>query len=242
MIELFEDVAPAAARHLLNRCTPGAGASLQGTLFHKLLAGFGLFGGKRWVVCERFWEACGCSVRLSHSCWHSAHSQWWLTRTVCWCCNAQQHTPGCHCCFSLLAPALTPLLLLVLCVRSSAALFPGGQQVPSNSKLKTTIVGAVSVARDGADFAISLNRALKLDDTHQASLGRAQLLPAHVAAFGLLALLVDSVRFQYGAGCHSSSRNAGSCPNQRTRQEGNGIKLHALCRARVLPRTHACPR
>lgn len=96
VIELFEDVAPAAARHLLNRCTPGAGASLQGALFHKLLAGFGLFGGK-----------------------------------------------------------------------SSAALFPGGQQVPSNSKLKTTIVGAVSVSRDGSDFAISLNRALKLDDTHQ---------------------------------------------------------------------------
>lgn len=48
VIELFEDVAPAAARHLLTRCTPGAGASVQGTLFHKLLPGFGLFGGKRW--------------------------------------------------------------------------------------------------------------------------------------------------------------------------------------------------
>lgn len=114
VIELFEDVAPAAARHLLNRCTPGAGASLQGTLFHKLLAGFGLFGGKRWVVSERgFWEACDCGVWLSHGCWHSAHSQWWLTRTACWCRHAQQHTSGCHCCFCLLAPALTPLLLFV---------------------------------------------------------------------------------------------------------------------------------
>lgn len=96
VVELFEDVAPAAARHLLTRCTPGAGASVQGTLFHKLLPGYGLFGGK-----------------------------------------------------------------------SSAAAFPGGQQVPSNSKLKTTIMGAVSVSRDGADFAISLGKVLKLDETHQ---------------------------------------------------------------------------
>lgn len=50
VIELFEDVAPAAARHLLTRCTPGAEANVQGTLFHKLLPGFGLFGGKRWVT------------------------------------------------------------------------------------------------------------------------------------------------------------------------------------------------
>lgn len=47
VVELFEDVAPAAARHLLTRCTQGSGASVQGSLFHKLLAGYGLFGGKR---------------------------------------------------------------------------------------------------------------------------------------------------------------------------------------------------
>lgn len=47
VIELFDDVAPAAARHLLTRCTPGSAASVQGTLFHKLFAGFALFGGKR---------------------------------------------------------------------------------------------------------------------------------------------------------------------------------------------------
>jgi hypothetical protein len=66
VIELFEDVAPAAARHLLNRCTPGAGASLQGTLFHKLLAGFGLFGGKRLVICWRSWQACVCMCAGCH--------------------------------------------------------------------------------------------------------------------------------------------------------------------------------
>jgi hypothetical protein len=47
VIELFEDVAPAAAHHLLTRCTPGSAASVQGSLFHKLLSGYGLFGGKR---------------------------------------------------------------------------------------------------------------------------------------------------------------------------------------------------
>lgn len=47
VIELFEDVAPAAARHLLTRCSQGSAASVQGTMFHKLLPGYALFGGKR---------------------------------------------------------------------------------------------------------------------------------------------------------------------------------------------------
>lgn len=58
--------------------------------------------------------------------------------------------------------------LLVFRCCSSAAAFPGGQQVPSNTKLKATIMGAVSVSRDGTDFAISLGKVLKLDETHQA--------------------------------------------------------------------------
>lgn len=58
-----------------------------------------------------------------------------------------------------------PLLYLSLC--SSAALFPGGQAVPANNRLKNAAAGLVSVSRDGVDFAISLGKALKLDDTHQ---------------------------------------------------------------------------
>lgn len=94
-----------------------------------------------------------------------------------------------HCCCSFYPPAC-----------SSAALFPGGQQVPSNSKLKTTIVGAVCVARDGADFAISLNRALKLDDTHQASLAGPQCWRTLLLLHCLRCSWKRFVCFRYGAG------------------------------------------
>lgn len=40
-------------------------------------------------------------------------------------------------------------------------------QVPANLRLQHNIAGAVSVSRDGQDFAISLGKALKLDETHQ---------------------------------------------------------------------------
>jgi hypothetical protein len=71
-------------------------------------------------------------------------------------------------CCSAAAVALLLLLLLLCCfVCSSAARFPAGQQVPSNRHLKHTVTGAVSVSRDGMDFAISLGKVLKLDETHQ---------------------------------------------------------------------------
>lgn len=37
----------------------------------------------------------------------------------------------------------------------------------SDRTLRNAIAGAVSIAMDGSDFAISLGRSLKLDDTHQ---------------------------------------------------------------------------
>jgi hypothetical protein len=53
-------VAPAAARHLLNRCLPGAAASVQGSSFHKLLPGYALYGGKRCVcVCAGVGQVVG---------------------------------------------------------------------------------------------------------------------------------------------------------------------------------------
>lgn len=46
MIELFDDIVPAAASHLRNRCLPGTSAPLGGTTFHKLLPRFALHGGQ----------------------------------------------------------------------------------------------------------------------------------------------------------------------------------------------------
>jgi hypothetical protein len=52
VIEIFEDAAPAAARHLLNRFMHGSAASVSGAPFHKLLPGYALYGGRRCVrVC-----------------------------------------------------------------------------------------------------------------------------------------------------------------------------------------------
>lgn len=73
------------------------------------------------------------------------------------CCFCVDVVTGCRCC----------CCRCCCCCYSSAAMFPSGQQVPRNNKLKNTVAGAVSVARDGSDFAISLGRALKLDETHQ---------------------------------------------------------------------------
>ena len=41
------------------------------------------------------------------------------------------------------------------------------QSLRRSPRLKHVGIGAVSVALDGSDFAISLGRSLKLDDTHQ---------------------------------------------------------------------------
>lgn len=63
-----------------------------------------------------------------------------------------------------------PLLLLLLYVSTSCsqiAAFPAGQSVPFSNRLQHNIRGAVSVSRDGAEFAISLGRSLVMDETHQ---------------------------------------------------------------------------
>ncbi|WIA22889.1 hypothetical protein OEZ86_009830 [Tetradesmus obliquus] len=96
VVEMFEDVAPAAARHLINRVQQGASASLHNCKFHKLLPYYALYGGK-----------------------------------------------------------------------SASASFPGGQGVPLNSRLQHMMRGAVSVSRDGSDFAICLGKCLTMDETHQ---------------------------------------------------------------------------
>ncbi|GBF98906.1 hypothetical protein Rsub_11544 [Raphidocelis subcapitata] len=46
VIELYEDLHPAGALHLRNRCLPGATAGLQGVAFSKLLRNYAIFGGK----------------------------------------------------------------------------------------------------------------------------------------------------------------------------------------------------
>lgn len=45
IIELFDDIVPAAANHLRNRCMPGSSAGLAGTQFHKLLPHYAIYGG-----------------------------------------------------------------------------------------------------------------------------------------------------------------------------------------------------
>lgn len=47
VIELYEDLHPAGALHLRNRCLPGGAACLQGASFHKLLPNFAAFAGKK---------------------------------------------------------------------------------------------------------------------------------------------------------------------------------------------------
>jgi hypothetical protein len=39
--------------------------------------------------------------------------------------------------------------------------------VPANSRLQHMMRGAVSVSRDGSEFAISLGKVLTMDETHQ---------------------------------------------------------------------------
>jgi hypothetical protein len=46
VVEVFEDIVPVAAAALRNRCMPGSSTSLAGTTFHKLLQGYGIFGGR----------------------------------------------------------------------------------------------------------------------------------------------------------------------------------------------------
>lgn len=43
--------------------------------------------------------------------------------------------------------------------------------MPSNSRLQHMTRGAVSVSRDGVEFAISLGKALTMDETHQVGAG-----------------------------------------------------------------------
>ncbi|KAF6253324.1 hypothetical protein COO60DRAFT_1643255 [Scenedesmus sp. NREL 46B-D3] len=83
VVEMFEDMAPAAARHLINRVQPGSSASLLNSTVHKLLPYYALYGG-----------------------------------------------------------------------RSASAAFPGGQGVPLNPRLQHMARGAVSVSRDGSEFAV----------------------------------------------------------------------------------------
>ncbi|KAK9819272.1 hypothetical protein WJX81_003438 [Elliptochloris bilobata] len=45
LVEVFEDAAPLAARHFLNRCREGSSEGLQGTCVHRLLPDLGLFFG-----------------------------------------------------------------------------------------------------------------------------------------------------------------------------------------------------
>lgn len=47
VVEVFDDVAGAAASHFLTRCGDDAKDSFSGTSIHKLLTGLALFGGKR---------------------------------------------------------------------------------------------------------------------------------------------------------------------------------------------------
>lgn len=46
VIELFDDMAPAATSRFKNRCMPGATGSLLNAQFHKLVPYYGIFGGK----------------------------------------------------------------------------------------------------------------------------------------------------------------------------------------------------
>lgn len=52
VIELFDDMVPAAANSFRSRCLPGSAGGLQGTLFHKLLPTYAIFGGKRTIRYE----------------------------------------------------------------------------------------------------------------------------------------------------------------------------------------------
>lgn len=45
MIEVFEDKAPLAARHLLNRCREGTTDALKGVIVHRLLPDSAIFLG-----------------------------------------------------------------------------------------------------------------------------------------------------------------------------------------------------
>lgn len=45
LVEVFEDAAPLAARHFLNRCREGSSEGLQGTCLHRLVPDLGFFFG-----------------------------------------------------------------------------------------------------------------------------------------------------------------------------------------------------
>ena len=174
VIELFDDLVPAAANHLRNRCMPGSSAGLAGAHFHKLLPHYAIHGGYRWVhvlgchaqqqqrkrpsvltfrhrICMhwmRFPNACGAS------CMHTIP----VAVVLCLC----QTRDAMH--------ARPPAARTVLCcavLRSSRA--GEGMRLQPMSKLRNVEAGTVSISHNGEEIAFALSQALDLDKTHQAS-------------------------------------------------------------------------
>ncbi len=60
MVEIFEDLIPTTARHLMNRCREGMEDTFKGTAIHKLVPDLAAFGGLSRGY------AIDCGIQLFH--------------------------------------------------------------------------------------------------------------------------------------------------------------------------------
>lgn len=197
LVEVFEDAAPLAARHFLNRCREGSSEGLQGTCLHRLVPDLGFFFGTS--------RGCGAAgadspqllpvlaVRVCYS--HVAVRQTTQPlastgecrqgldpgdrRNLCLDVSTEEQwlalaisvlTTACP---SPANAALRVVLLgslpLLLCEWSCwGCRHRGGAAVRRYPGLHHLAAGLVSVSRGGEEVAITLAKALALDPTHQA--------------------------------------------------------------------------